>query len=235
MSSDPTSNEPTTPDEENTSQENKMESILSKPISDKAPPLPEPLRDESIELAGGIGDWLKRRRDKSASTGDVVANHGQIGSMSLPKEWKELTRNADDETLASAKEFSPKGAPDVKMCLYFRGYPTSEEAGKNFKDVLSHPAHNLNAEEIGKLGETLDVLANKDAFDISSAKTEDIRGRRVLNVSGTFKESGKQYQGIFIDADGTGSAVQEVYVEGKESFKDYAPQARKSIESLRWK
>lgn len=233
MSADPNSNKQ---EEQDNPQENKMEStILSKPISDKAPPLPEPLRDESIELAGGIKDWLKKRRDKNASTGDVVANHGQIGSMPLPKEWKELSRTPNNESLASVKEYSPKGAPDFKMSLYFRGHPTSEEAGKNFKDVLARPAHELSREEIGKLGETLDVLANKDAFEISSAKTEDIRGRRVLNVAGTFKESGKQFQGIFINADGTGSTVQEVYIEGKESFKTYAPEARKSIESLRWK
>ncbi len=167
-----------------------------------------------------------------------LENHGQIAVLEVPDGWVE--RSADnyyrDIGARSMLEFHPPDAPDAVLCVYYRGLPMRDAAAALFRAVLRQPPHALGFGEIKDLRGVLQERADSKVFTISSARTEDLNGRRILWIEGRYKEAGNDLQQILLDADGTGSVVQEIYfVAPKDIFLKYARSARAALTTIVWR
>jgi hypothetical protein len=74
-------------------------------------------------------------------------------------------------------------------------------------------------------------------FEVRSEKTEDLNGKRILSVEGEYKDSGHTgSQTLYVDSDGTGSAVQEIsYTASGQDYKLNMNKAQQAFKSIIWK
>jgi hypothetical protein len=78
--------------------------------------------------------------------------------------------------------------------------------------------------------------ANPEVFHILSARTQDLNGKRVLLLEGRYTEIQKDLYEVFIDADGTGRVVQEVYfLAPKIEYLHYLKAVKIAFSSIEWK
>lgn len=166
-----------------------------------------------------------------------VKGHGQIQWMDLPENWLEKQQNSSGwDVRSSSREFHPPGDPESSLVLFYRGGPTSEEAGARFKSVLSKPPHHLSPEELASIQITLGNLANPEAFEIREARTEKLNGKMTLVVDGEWKRNRNQFHGVMIDADGTGTVVQELFFEAPSgAYTKHINSVVKALQGIRWK
>ncbi len=171
------------------------------------------------------------------TSGSQLLNHGQIASMTLPAGWVEGT----DKTYTGAgtrsfRQFHSADFPDAKLCFFYRGLPVRKESAESFREILDRPPHELEVSETNSIAEVLRDRGNHDQFYIRDIRTEDINGKRVLVVEGTHEKIQQDSYALYIDADGTGRFVQEIYYLAP--FIDYVsfkPEADESINSIAWK
>jgi len=173
------------------------------------------------------GDSLTHRDNPVIST-------GQIQSLTVPDGW---VKRADGNLPAGAGlvEYHAPGHDDIRLNSFYRGHRVSVESAKAFQDCLAKSPHQLQSAELKALDA---VLGDKSYdFDIFFAKTADLNGKRVLSVEGRYTD--KEHTGsqtIYVDSDGTGSAVQEISYSARGN--DYAAnltQAQKAFKSIVWK
>jgi len=155
--------------------------------------------------------------------------------MELPEGWVELPeekRTASDYLL----EYAVAENNNVKLVFYYRGHRIGTGGAADFLSVLSEPPHELSPEEFLSVDLVVRNAADADFFLLSSSRTEDLNGKRVLIVEGIWKKSGLVDMGIFIDSDSTGSAVQEVHFEASQNdYQNYIDQVEKSLKTVVWK
>jgi hypothetical protein len=166
-----------------------------------------------------------------------IVNYGQIDRLVLPEDWHE---NWDVKYAnigsRSSRQFYPKDAPDVKLHLFYRGFPISAAEGASFALTLIQPPHALLPSEIKTLAVVLGQRANSDKFTILSLRTEDLNGRRVLVLEGRYKDNKLDIYEIFVDADGTGQAVQEIYLLApKDQYLLYLQKVKALLQTIQWK
>ena len=102
--------------------------------------------------------------------------------------------------------------------------------------MLKRPAHELNLQELALIAEVLSDKQSLQTFATSGARTEDVNGKRVLIVEGRYKQNQYDVMHMFIDADGSGRAVQEVYFQAPAHlFTQFQEQARSAWRSIKWK
>jgi len=174
---------------------------------------------------------------RAEGPGVEVVNHGQIGYMRLPDGWSE------DESVKqvnigsrSVRQFRPRQSSDSKLYFYYRGFPVSSADGASFALTLSKDPHVVLSEEIQTLTAILGQRAKSDSFMILSLRTEDLNGRRVLILEGRYKELQQDIYEMFIDADGTGQAVQEIYLLApKDQYVLYLRKVKAALQTLQWK
>jgi len=172
--------------------------------------------------------------DPGEPKGKAVISTGQIAGMSVPNGW--VAREA--VTLpagAGLIEYHPVGHDDIRLNSYYRGRRISAEAAQAFKDCLAQPPHALQSAELKALSE---VLRDKSYdFDIIFAKTEDLDGRRVLSVEGTYKDPAHtRSRTIYVDSDHTGSAVQEIsYTANSKDYQGHLTEAETALKSIIWR
>lgn len=165
-----------------------------------------------------------------------ASNIGQIRKMTIPPAWEKGPDYNNREHAGSYKEFHPYGKTDCQLGFYYRGRRTSETAGQNFKEVLEQESHELTPTEYSSLEETLRDKARAEDFTVKNARTEEINGKRVLIVEGRYNKNQNDSTHMFIDTDGTGTAVQEVFFQApKEQYAKYAGAAKTAMESIRWR
>jgi len=112
----------------------------------------------------------------------------------------------------------------------------SEKSSQLFCGVLSTPPHNISQIEVDSLKEVLMRRNDPDTFRMFVAKTQDIKGKRVLVIEGVFLEFNLQVRTLYVDSDGTGSAVQEISFQApKDRFVKYLLPGTKSLETITWK
>ncbi len=162
---------------------------------------------------------------------------GQV-NMSIPLTWVRSQLKENQIGNDRLEEYLVGGDPKATLSFYYRGRRCSEAAGKDFLKILNAPPHELSKTEFGQLFE---ITRNKreDRFTKTSARTVDIRSKRVLIVAGSF-DKGKPGQvdnkTIYIDSDGTGTAVQEIYFQAPPaSFKIHANEVDEVFKSITWK
>jgi hypothetical protein len=167
----------------------------------------------------------------------IVAGHGQIAKLELPPGWveKNVTPPMGSSGARGEREFNPPGRDDVKLCLFYRGSPIPGSSAEDFQQIISLTPHVLSDDEIEQLTDVLDNLANAEAFDLRYARTIDFRGRKVLVAEGVWKVL--QHEGLhfFVDADGSGKIIQEVYFTApKTDFDNYVDTVRAALGSVEW-
>jgi hypothetical protein len=172
----------------------------------------------------------------SQSDISTLTDHGQIAKMSLPPGWEEGPATSGGIGTRSFREVHPEADADAKLCFYYRGLPASDEAGKNFKQILDKQPHILTKNEIVSITEILRGKDDPKTFTPVMIRTEDINGKRVLTVNGRLNEKQADLKSILIDAEGTGTVVQEIYFQApKELYLRYMKAARDAMNSIQWK
>lgn len=163
-----------------------------------------------------------------------VSDLGQIRELTLPKDWKLGT--TDSGGMGTFREYHSASRPEAKLCFFYRGMRVSPPDGEAFKTVLDKPAHVLSRAEIQSVA---DIMRDKDdpkVFQIRGAHTEVINGKKVLVVEGRFIERQHDSYSIYVDSDGTGTAVQEIFFQApKDDYMLTIKPAQDAIRSVRWK
>jgi hypothetical protein len=166
-------------------------------------------------------------------SGDVIST-GQIQAMPVPKGWE---RRPEVQLPAGAglTEYHPPGHDNIRLNSFYRGSKVSEHAAQAFKECLSKPAHQLQDGEIKYLHEVLRDKAQD--FNIFFASTEDLNGKRVLRVEGSYKDDAHtSSQTVYVDADGSGSVVQEIsYTASGKDYSAHLVEAQKAMKGIVWK
>lgn len=210
------------------------------PQNPEKPSKPDPpfMSYEKMEEDPFFKELLDTRVQTISQSRRSISDLGQISSLSLPENW---TAGPTQENAVAADLFKEYNAPndsDVKLCFYYRGMRCSEQAGEAFRKVLSSSDHPLNVAEYKSLQE---ILRNKspEYFSKEDAYTEVINGKRVLIVEGSYDKSNKSAisnKTMYIDADGTGTAVQEIYFQAPtQKFQKYSGEVDGALKSIEWK
>ncbi len=188
----------------------------------------------SEKLMNDVMNALMMNATKEA--GNEINNLGQIDKMEMPGGWQAGPDYNSAQHAATYQEYHPNGAPDCQIGFYYRGKRTSDFGGKNFHELLDKAPHELSPEELRSVKETLRDKADPNDFTLSSARTEDLNGKRVLIVEGRYNAIQQDSKHIFVDSDGSGTAVQELFFQApKEKFPQYKKAADEAIKSIRWK
>lgn len=154
--------------------------------------------------------------------------------MHVPEGWIEAEQPSNPGP-RSLRRFHPDHQEDTSLGLFYRGHPVSTEAGKHFHQILGLPAHVLNAQETLSLEQVLNFIADPEVFELRSAQTMELNGRTVLRVRGLWKEGELESLGFFIDADGTGEVVQQIFFEApKLTFQHHKEAAMAALKSIEW-
>ena len=168
------------------------------------------------------------------SKGGAVIFTGQIEAISVPNGW--VARKAVSlPTGVGLIEYHPVGHNDIRLNSYYRGMRIGAEAALAFKDSLAQPPHALKSAELKALSM---VLRDKSYdFEIIFARTEDLNGRRVLSVEGTYKDPAHtRSRTIYVDSDHTGSVVQEIsYTASSKDYQNHLTEAETALKSIIWR
>ncbi|MDP3509207.1 MAG: hypothetical protein Q8T09_14640 [Candidatus Melainabacteria bacterium] len=214
-------------------------------IQTKNEPVRMERRDAAEEQRRRLFDELMQdgrdNRDGGASgrkTGGIqVIDRGQISSMSMPAGFEKGKTVGGTYANDSFQEYHLSSNANVKFYFEYRGRRMGVESSKVFHDTLEKPPHALAAQELESLHQVLGAnRSNKDDFKINSARTEDLNGKRVLTIEGRYPRHNLSARTVFVDSDGTGSAVQEITFQAPtaEFFKNTAASLN-ALKSIKWK
>lgn len=171
------------------------------------------------------------------STGKVPTTNlkdiGQMESMALPDSWQE--KNYPDS--GDGSSFRQFQAPDHLSSLnfYYRGARLDGDSASALKQTLDSPEHLVMGQELTQLSEVLRNKDSDDGFALATAQTKNINGKMVLQVEGTFTKQKVDNVSLYIDGDGTGSAVQEIFYQGPQDAGEHKRQAKRAMASIHWK
>ncbi len=217
-------------------------------IQTKVEPIKMERRDAAEEQRRRLFEELmqdgqdgKDGKDGGASSrktsGIQVIDRGQISSMSMPPGFEKGKTVGGTYANDSFQEYHLSSNANVKFYFEYRGRRMGAESSKVFHDTLEKPPHALAPQEIESLHQVLGAnRSNKDDFKINSARTEDLNGKRVLTIEGRYPQHGLSARTVFVDSDGTGSAVQEITFQAPtaEFFKNTAVSLN-ALKSIKWK
>jgi hypothetical protein len=112
----------------------------------------------------------------------------------------------------------------------------AQETSERFRNLLAAPLHSLTQVELEDLRQLLQTRSDPASFRAMVAKTQDIHGKRVLVIEGLFLKHALHARTLYVDTDGTGSAVQEITFQAPNArFVKNLLQGVKSLESIIWK
>lgn len=177
----------------------------------------------SLESTGTMPNPNQRRE---------TVSFGQVDSVMLRDDWE---KGITEATPAPFSEYHSTKFPETKLCFFYRGHRMSESGSNNFTQTLSQADHALSKSEIQSLQEVLGTKADKESYTMLDARTQSLNGKRVLIVRGAYLENHYENETVYVDSDGSGSAVQEIYWQSPRS--DYAAQrqVRAALRSISWK
>ncbi len=208
-------------------------------MPEKTPKQPDAGEENtSPEVSKFLDEWIKPRTVATRPSDTISI--GQVEEMKLPTGWTEGTTSKPVGGSSLFREFHPADDPEAKLCFFYRGRRVSDQSAKDFVAALKkgEPLNTgpLSEKELDSIREVLREKGNPHQFDITSAKRENLAGKRVLVVEGKYKNIDLQSKAIFIDSDGTGSAVQEIYYQAPQAqFAHHLQKATDSMSSIRWK
>jgi len=164
----------------------------------------------------------------------IISGHGQVMRMELPAGW--VAGPAKDGPGArSVREFFPATSPKSSICFYYRGMPISDASAMIFKAMLLEPQHELNEDEFEGLQEVLGNVIDPQAYEKQSARTQNLNGKRVLVLEGHWLEGKRYGMDLFIDADGSGRYVQQIYfIAPLDQYRRYVESVERAFSSIEW-
>ncbi len=169
--------------------------------------------------------------------GHRVNNLGQIASMTMPFDFEKGDQSGGTFANNSFREYHQVASPEVKFYFEYRGGRISGDSANQFHKTLAETAHDLTSIEIENLQGVLGAKrTNKDDFQLNLARTEDLNGKLVLVLEGRFLHHDLSVRTLFVDSDGTGSAVQEISFQSPTAdFADKTAMCSKVFNSIKWK
>jgi len=171
----------------------------------------------------------RKARDGKFST-------GQIQSIKVPDGWTEKNVCPAPDRLSCLTEFNPPDNPEARLEFFYRGVRVPDAPARAFNSILAKPDHALDRDEFQSLGEILRGKEKDELFQLDSASTETINGKRVLMLEGRYKSNDLRTVSMLIDSDGTGEAVQELaLVSPPDRFAALKGTAREMFDSIKWK
>lgn len=136
---------------------------------------------------------------------------GPIGPLSLlilPKGWqKGLSR---DNARGYVYSFSPAGHTDVTISVVYNVPPLSDQEGAALAAILKQEPHKVTVEQLSALQRLLKEKLDAFAFDVESAHTENVGTKRVLIVSGKYKDQNVSTFALYNQAGNDHRVVQQV-------------------------
>lgn len=181
-------------------------------------------------------ELLSSTKKSDGEKKSMISNQGQIAKLPVPEGWVETTTVAKLPPTANYAEYHKEGSKEAKFGTFYRGHKISDSAAKNFHAMLQKSGRDLTAAEYASLAEVLRDKAKADDFSVSKKRVDSIKGKNVLVVEGTFLASKQKAYFVYVDADGTGSVVQEIFFQAPEQvYKSDLENARKAISSISWK
>lgn len=161
---------------------------------------------------------------------------GQIESITIPDGWEELYEKREREVPFTIRQFHPPEDETAILSFFYRGRRIDEEGSDRFRTLLNKPAHSLSQEEFYALSSVLRDKTDPEEYQVVIAKTEDFNGKRVLIVEGRYLGTSEDNRHMFIDSDGTGGAIQEVYYQANRYiFPRYYRAAAAAMKTITWK
>lgn len=164
---------------------------------------------------------------------ETIPGMAPVRGLETPNGWeREITECGLDRTACSVS-FRPPDGSDTTLSFYDRGYPVLGAGAEKFRELIDKPPHSLTADEIEQLTEqVIGPLADKSAFAITHARTEELNGKRVLTIDGDWS-SGKKFHGYFIPAQN--HRIRELFFEGDTAEFDLNfRSAQRSISTIQW-
>ncbi|HEY9757317.1 MAG TPA: hypothetical protein V6C97_19265 [Oculatellaceae cyanobacterium] len=173
--------------------------------------------------------------EKSVMTKPLVVKQGQVKQMTLPPGWREI-KPFNNRTTDYSREFAPPERDDVKIVFFYRGHRVHRKAGEQFLEVLSLPEHELSQDERVSVEWIIRNASEPDWFAIKSLRTEHVNRKVALVMEGLWLQNRMANLGLFFDADGTGTSIQEIHYTSPESdYFAFLPDAVSAIKSIVWK
>jgi len=171
--------------------------------------------------------------------GTEIVDDGQVDSMVFPVGWV-AGEPAENPGIGSRwfREVYREDSPDTSICFFYRGLPVADGPAAAFRGVLDRPPHPLSDDELQSLSRILEHKTpfKSELFELTSARTEDWNGKNVMIVEGQYKESDDRIFEIYVDADGTGRFVQEIFYQAPgDQFSKFADEAQSALLSVKWK
>ncbi|HMP53650.1 MAG TPA: hypothetical protein PKD05_19025 [Candidatus Melainabacteria bacterium] len=216
----------------------------NEPARDQSPRLRDQSLSSPLERTGAGESG--RANESEHSTMELLAQNawgpsqmnfqsGQIESIKLPDGW--VKGGAGGSESSTYREFHPEGEnSDSRMEFFYRGQRVPEREGERFKEMLKNKGHELSRPEFMSLGSILRGKENPADFQLDRAWVDEVNSRPVLMIEGKYTENGKKSMMMLIDADKTGTAVQEVALGAPETkYGALKPEFEKSLKSIEWK
>jgi hypothetical protein len=202
----------------------------------KEPPKPSEVRQAESEPQTNkfLDEWI------SSSPSNTV-NVGQIEQMKAPPGWQEGKTVKPTGGSSFYREFHPPEATDVTLGFYYRGRRVSEQAGNAFHNLLQKPldkngVYTLKPSELESVREVLRDKLDPQAFKLMTAEIKEIRGKKVMTIEGLAPAAQKETRAVYIDSDGTGTAVQEIlYQAPAAQYSRYLPAITSALKTIQWK
>lgn len=164
--------------------------------------------------------------------GRTMVSFGQVESVILNADWE---HGISQQTPTPFTEYHSSKFPETKLCFYYRGHRMSDESSANFARTLAKPDHPLSKAELKSLEEVLGVKSDEQAFKMLDARTKSLNGKRVMILRGTYTEKQYETEAVYVDSDGTGGTVQEIYWQSPRMDYLAQSQAKASLRSVLWK
>jgi hypothetical protein len=166
----------------------------------------------------------------------VVTNRGQVKRFDVPEGWSETTPSRGVGDVDYLQEFTSAENEAVKLSFYYRGTRINKVTATEFLHIQATEPHELLPAERERIGIVIRDAAETKWFDLQSIRTDVINKKKVLVVEGTWRKNRLSNLGLFLDTDGSGSAIQEIhYLAPEEDYQQFLPVAIKAIKSIEWK
>jgi len=169
------------------------------------------------------------------STTTEIIQHGQVKRLALPPGWTETDITRGDTHGISLREFSPADNDDVCLCFFYRGFPFELPTGAAFNSVLAAPPHSLQTKEIKSIADILEEICQPESFKPLAIHTQDLNGKTVLLVEGRWLKQDLDTYSLYIAADESGCAVQQIYLLAATNlFPKYIKDVKDCLKNTEW-
>ncbi len=195
-----------------------------------------PPRAEQPQKLDSVSERLMDSIFNLPSNSDVRSiSEGSVALMRVPEGWK--TVGGDDQLPLGVRSLGcrPGDNDRVEVNIFNSGTKLTKNTADAFRQILQAGPHSLSDSEIEKLGDLMGQTGPQNPdFKMTSARTLDLHGKKVVAVEGRFQKWNVDTTMIFASRDDN-STQQISYTAPSSVYDKYLPDARRSIDSIVWK